>query len=120
FALPGSRFAPPRPLRKRRLRDIFLRSRPPLLCEEGNVTRKDAALSRLLRVRLRSEDFSPSVDRALFHVVGCCDSTCAGLNRSTRSVGGRTSPSSPQSRRRQTRRAFPFGETAAQCRAGRY
>src|SRR5262245_31635099 len=28
---------PPRRLRKRRLRDIFLMSRPPLLCKEGNV-----------------------------------------------------------------------------------
>src|SRR5213593_2306459 len=37
FALSGSRFAPPRPLRQRRLRSILLMSRPPLLCEEGNV-----------------------------------------------------------------------------------
>ena len=30
------RAPPPRPLRKRRLRDIFLMSRPPLLGEEGS------------------------------------------------------------------------------------
>jgi len=28
---------PPRPLHQRRLRDIFLMSRPPLLCKEGNI-----------------------------------------------------------------------------------
>src|SRR4051812_42826075 len=30
---------PPRPLPQRWLRDIYLRSRPPLLCEEGNKTK---------------------------------------------------------------------------------
>jgi hypothetical protein len=36
FALSRSRFAPVRSF-QRRLRDIFLMSRPPLLCEEGNI-----------------------------------------------------------------------------------
>src|SRR5215831_2660471 len=51
---------PPRPLRQRRLRDFFLMSRPPLLCQEGSGAPNSFTPSVTAHISLVPEKYARS------------------------------------------------------------